>query len=307
MLVLAAAGFSWLHLRRMRSAAALLGRLAEGSPATGTGPEPVPPLKLPTGERRFEAPVVAARWSGRLRLAAVFRETSTVKTFRLVNPAGGEIPFVLLLGQFVTLEASVAGKALKRSYTIAPVPTRRAYIELMIKREDQGAVSCHLHDILKVGDELPISGPRRRLPAIRLQEPGGIRLRRRDPLPSTAPPHLQVLACLTQVEGAALAGPRGRFTKAQIAEMVPDIVRRRIHLCGRPAMMEAMKAIVSELGVPPEQLKTEAFGPAISPAIRVPAGATAIADAQQRLTKTAIVSFSKAGKSAPLPPDATIL
>lgn len=40
------------------------------------------------------------RWSGALRLAEIVEAASDVKTFRLVEPAGGKIPFEFLPGQF---------------------------------------------------------------------------------------------------------------------------------------------------------------------------------------------------------------
>ena len=99
------------------------------------------------------------RWTGALQLAATFQETPDIRTFRLMPPSGEPVPFTYLPGQFLTVEVPVGGKVVKRSYTIASSPTRSDYVELSIKREDQGVVSRALHDSLSVGDSLTITGP----------------------------------------------------------------------------------------------------------------------------------------------------
>ena len=70
------------------------------------------------------------------------------------------LPFDFLPGQFLQIEVEPEpGKRARRSYTIASSPTQRAYVELTVKREEQGAVSRHLHDTLIVGDLVRASGP----------------------------------------------------------------------------------------------------------------------------------------------------
>src|SRR3546814_8999173 len=71
------------------------------------------------------------------------------------------LPFDFLPGQFLQVEVEPeAGKPGRRSYTIASSPTQRAYVELTVKREEQGAVSRHLHDSVSVGDLVKVTGPR---------------------------------------------------------------------------------------------------------------------------------------------------
>ncbi len=77
---------------------------------------------------------------GRLRLSGIYAETPGVKTFRFTNLGGDDVPFTHLPGQFVTVEAEIEGKSVKRSYTIASSPTQRRYVELTVKREEE--VSC---------------------------------------------------------------------------------------------------------------------------------------------------------------------
>jgi ferredoxin-NADP reductase len=42
--------------------------------------------------------------------------------------------------------------------------------------------------------------------------------------------------------------------------MVPNLGSSRIHLCGPPLMMDSTKAILTELRVAADQVKTEIFG-----------------------------------------------
>src|SRR3990167_3586148 len=90
-------------------------------------------------------------WSGPLRVVQIVRETPTIQTFRLADPAADRLPFDFLPGQFLQVEVEpVDGKPSRRSYTIASSPTQRAYVELTVKREEQGVVSCFLHDKVAV-------------------------------------------------------------------------------------------------------------------------------------------------------------
>jgi len=174
---------------RMRRVNALVRRLspapaAGGSPGPAPAPEgtpdggpPAPPAAVSTAVPIPEAPAVpspaasaapsptaaaaAARrpWSGQLRVAAIFPETPNVKTYRLVSPEGGDMPFTFMPGQFVTFSAEIGGERVRRSYTIASSPTQRSHVEVTVKREEQGLISRHLHDKVAVGSLLEVLAP----------------------------------------------------------------------------------------------------------------------------------------------------
>ncbi|MFC7693713.1 ferredoxin reductase [Paeniroseomonas aquatica] len=258
------------------------------------------------------AAAAAARrpWSGQLRVALIFPETPDVKTFRLVNPEGGDIPFTFMPGQFVTFSAEIGGVRNRRSYTIASSPTQRSHVEVTVKREDQGLISRHLHDKVAVGILLDVSAPLGVFtftgteansivliaggvgitPMMSVTRyltdrsyPGDIYFLYgarttddfifREELEYLQKRHtnLHVAATMSRAEGTAWMGPEGPVSKDFIAGSVPEIAKRRVHLCGPPPMMEAMKAALAELGVPKEQIKTEAFGPARGVAPGTPA------------------------------------
>ncbi|MDB5296374.1 MAG: Oxidoreductase FAD-binding domain protein, partial [Phycisphaerales bacterium] len=98
-------------------------------------------------------------WSGELVVARTFDETPGVRTFRLVPPAGGDLPFDYLPGQYMNLRLTVGGRPVNRSYTIASSPTRRGHCELTVKREEMGVSSGHLHREVRAGDRLKVSAP----------------------------------------------------------------------------------------------------------------------------------------------------
>ncbi|HFB98936.1 MAG TPA: 2Fe-2S iron-sulfur cluster binding domain-containing protein, partial [Bryobacterales bacterium] len=116
-------------------------------------------------------------------------------------------------------------------------------------------------------------------------------------------PNLNVVATMTRSAGTVWMGLKGRFNKELIAAAVPDIASRRAHICGPPGMMEAVKAMLVELGVPGEQVKTEAFGTAK----RRPKAPAAAAGKAPATPAAATVTFTRSGKSAPLAPDVTVL
>jgi ferredoxin-NADP reductase len=95
----------------------------------------------------------------KLRLSRTFPETPDVKTFRFVSCDNGPIPFSYLPGQFMTLSLPVKDKPIKRSYTISSSPTQGYYCEISVKREEFGAGSRYLHDVLREGDVLDVRGP----------------------------------------------------------------------------------------------------------------------------------------------------
>jgi ferredoxin-NADP reductase len=362
----------WMYFHKMRRATELLARLTSGAPVAGAtavatpaapGATAIPPPAVvpppdgspstravagtgagpATAVPTIPAPPRAGPWSGLLRLARIFEETPDVKTFRFTPLDGGPLPFSYLPGQFLSLTVRPEGKdgkPVRRSYTIASSPTQRDYVEITVKRVEQGVVSGYLHDKVKEGDRLEVSAPfgsftftgketdsivligggvgiTPLMTVIRYLTdhgwPGDIFLlyscrTSRDFIFREELEYLQrryanlhVVATMTRAAGTEWMGPTGRLTKELIAQNVPNIAARRIHVCGPPPMMEAVQQILAELGVPKEQVKTESF---------TLARGKPEPERQVLETKPAVaasVTFAKSGKSAPLPPDRTVL
>jgi ferredoxin-NADP reductase len=260
-----------------------------------------------------ESPIRGQRYEGVLRLAKVFVETPEVRTFRLVAPSGTTLPFQHLPGQFLTLRLNINGRDVRRSYTIASSPTRAAYCELTVKREEQGYVSRYLHDVVREGATFNVSAPAGRftftgteakeivmiaggvgitplMAKIRyltdIAWPGKIHVvysvkTERDIIFRSELeelqrrfPNLKVDVTVTREASAEWTGKRGRLSAAMLMSIVPDVAQSRVHLCGPTEMVEPLKKALRELGVADEQMKSEAFG---SPSRKRSDGSTALA------------------------------
>ncbi|MFC6761444.1 2Fe-2S iron-sulfur cluster-binding protein [Sulfitobacter porphyrae] len=239
------------------------------------------------------------RWQGELVLKEVEQVTHNVKTFRFVNPKGGDLPFQHVAYQFVTLDIEPQGIPTKRSYTIASSPSWRDRMEITVKREDQGLVSRWLHDELKPGTPVRIEAPSGTFgfsgqeaasvvligggvgitPMMSIARyltdtnwPGTIymilgflnpreyifereieELKARNPL-------LRVVATVNETSDLPWSGPTGFVDARLISATVPDIALHQVYVCGPPPMMAAVTKTLDGLGVPPTQVKTEAFG-----------------------------------------------
>lgn len=288
------------------------------------------------------APPLAANWRGYLRVGSILPETPSVKTFRLLPSSGDRLlPFTFLPGQFLNVAFSIGGARMNRSYSISSSPTQREYVDLTVKREPRGAVSRHIVDLLKVGNQIEVAGPVGRFtftgaeadsivlisagvgitPMVSVtrylterswagdiffvytcRTPADFILGAEVAALQRLNPKLRVVVTMTRIEGTDWNGPRGHITKELLTRLIPDLASRRIHVCGPVPMMEATKAILAELGVPPDNLKTEQFG-AVKPA---PAAAgTALKSTAPAAGPQ--VTFSTNSKSAKIRADQTVL
>lgn len=307
--------------------------------ATTEDPAPSKGEAPPSSEN--SAPPLASNWRGQLRVGSIIQETPDVKTFRLLPATNGHIPFTFVPGQFLNVAFLIGGARMNRSYSISSSPTPRGHVDLTIKREPRGAVSRHIVDLLKVGDVIEAGGPvgnftfdgteaesvvlisagvgitpmvsvarylterswpgeiffiyTCRTPADFILESEVAALQLRNP-------KLHVAVTMSRPEGTNWEGPRGHLTKELLARTVPGLATRRIHICGPQAMMDSAKALLAELGVPPEQVKSEMFG------ATKPGPAAAGTTAKKTAAPTGpLVAFSKNGKSARIHAGQTVL
>ncbi len=285
------------------------------------------------------APSKPNSWTGLLRVSRIFQETPNVKTFRLTDLAGGKLPFSYLPGQFLTVTVTPNGDSIKRSYTIASSPTRRDFCEITVKREEHGIVSCFLHDRVHEGDTLQITAPSGRF-TFTGEEAAGIVLIAGGvgvtPMMSVLRyltdrswpgdifflyacrtekdiifreeleylvrryPNLHLTITADPIDPAKWPYATGRINREVLSRAVPHIETRRVHICGPPPMMDAVKTLLTELGVPTEQIKTEIFIGKERP--QIPAAAIPSSE-----TKVAVVTFARSRRTAMLPPNKTIL
>jgi len=283
-------------------------------------------------------------WQGELVVARIFDETHDVKTFRLVDPAGGPLPFEHVAGQYLNISTLVAGTRVGRSYTIASPPTRSAYVEISVKRD--GLFSQHLHANVREGDRVKIGAPAGKFYFAGHESErivlvaGGVGItpmmsvlrsltdrcwrgeiylvfsvRRRDDVIFEHElaalqrrfPKLKVAITLTDPD-AAWDGARGRISKELVTGLVPDLAKTIVMLCGPTGMMQATRALFVELGVPDADVREEAF---VSPARPTQATAETATqmppEPEEASDGVANVSFQKTGKVAELPASLTVL
>ncbi|MBI2827198.1 MAG: 2Fe-2S iron-sulfur cluster binding domain-containing protein [Planctomycetia bacterium] len=356
-LIAFAVAMVWMYFHKMQRAAVLLQGLTGGDALTagaGTVPSSAPtPALLADGRRGASiaspaaGPRESGKWSGNLRISRIFQETPDVKTFRLMNPLGGMLPFSYLPGQFLTVTVPFDGKPTKRGYTIASSPTQHDFAEITVKHEEGGEVSGFLHSRVQQGDLVEFSGPSgafiftgRECKCILLigggvgitplmsvlryltdrcwpgdiylmygcRTPQDIIFREELDYLQRRHPNLRVVITVSHPEGTDWKGQKGRITKELISQSVPNLASRYVHVCGPVPMMEAVKTMLAQLGVSRERIKTESFGLALGKPEPAPRAAP---PAGAGLDTTAVtlptVTFSLSDKSAPLPPDKVVL
>nr|WP_200909224.1 iron-sulfur cluster-binding domain-containing protein [Stenotrophomonas acidaminiphila] len=112
-------------------------------------------------------------------------------------------------------------------------------------------------------------------------------------------PNLHVSIVLSEESSEEWTGARG-FITAELLGQIPEIRSRRIHLCGPPVMMDAVRNELGKLGIDPASIHSELFLSPPKPATPEPgqAGDTAAA---------VTCRFERSGKKAPLIAGQTVL
>jgi ferredoxin-NADP reductase len=300
-------------------------------------PQPSRLKREPGRYQRNDPATGKIRWRGKLTLTQVDEVNHNVKTFRFAPAGGGTIPFDYLPGQYLTLHIAPRGNPVRRSYTIASTPTWRDRVEITVKREEHGLVSRWLHNELKVGDEVEIEAPSGSftftgkesenivliaggvgitpmMSVVRyLNEtrwPGTIHLILgfrtpedflfRQELSELARrnANLRITATMSRPGDESWSGTVGRIDGPLLASAVPGIASGRAHVCGPPAMMDAVKAALLSLGLGESQIKSEAFG-------TIKRDPTARAAASSQLAGNA--TFRASAATVPVPVGTTIL
>ncbi|MFQ5733644.1 MAG: ferredoxin--NADP reductase, partial [Planctomycetaceae bacterium] len=244
-------------------------------------------------------PIATKRKLCKLRVARIIPETPDVKTFRFVACHGGGIPFSYLPGQFLTLTLPVGEKPVRRSYTISSPPTQGYYCEISVKREEHGAGSRYLHDVVKEDDTLEVQAPSGKFTFAGKESDsivliaGGVGITPmmsitraltdmswngeidfivachdpehfifRDELERMQQryPNLRLHVAMSRLKEDGNGYRAGRLSRELLAEWVPGIATKRIHICGPPPMMDAVQAMLAELNAPTENIHTENFG-----------------------------------------------
>ena len=258
-------------------------------------PAPVPAQPRPQAAVRPVAAVQPAGWV-KTPVIAVFRETPDITTFRMARPDG----FDFKAGQFLSVRFSIDGKAVSRCYSVSSAPEATGYLEISVKR--QGVVSGLLHATIRPGSVLDVMRPAGAFvyPAddhrpVTLIAGGvgitplmsmlrhavqadptrpvtllySVRTQRdiafRDELAWLARRYAQAKIVIATAEEPATAEClSGMINRELLTSQVEDPKHNIFLLCGPPPMIEAMKRILAELGVAPDQVRFEEFAAAVA-------------------------------------------
>lgn len=93
-----------------------------------------------------------------VRVAEVRRETPSAVTLVLEDAGENPGPFDFRPGQFFTLVADIDGRPVRRAYSASSVPGR-SRLEVTVKHVEDGRFSTHVHRGLVVGDRIAVRGP----------------------------------------------------------------------------------------------------------------------------------------------------
>lgn len=206
-------------------------------------------------------------------------------------------------GQFVPVRIRVDGREYVRCYSISSAPHAPGYLEISVKR--QGLVSNALHSTARPGSILTIKAPNGafRYPAgddrPLLLLAGGVGI---TPLMSmlrwavqaepTRPiallyscadtsefafgdeldsmvrrhPQVTVVRCVTRQTVSTPAYYPGRIDAALLGATVPDLAHRIACICGPAPMIDSLRTLLADLGMPPAQVRHEVFEAAVAAA-----------------------------------------
>jgi ferredoxin-NADP reductase len=300
-----------------------------GRPAPTTDKRPTAIAPLSRVSSRAERPTGFVQAA----VLATLDETPTVRTIRLARPDG----FDFEPGQFVTARMRVDGAEYARCYSISSAPQARGYLEISVKR--LGLVSNALHASIRPGASMFIKAPLGAFtypagddrPILLLAGGIGItplvsmlrhavateparpvtllycarskdELAFRDELEATARRHPQMQLCLAVSGGGA--GPEcypGHLDESLLRATVRDLQHSIALICGPAPMIDAMRATLTALGVPPPQIRSEVFQAAVA------ASAGAPPAPKPRRPALHHMNCLKAGRRVPVEPGQTLL
>jgi ferredoxin-NADP reductase len=247
-------------------------------------PIPLPPAVAPATGGFVPVPVLAA-----------FDESDEIKTIRMARPDG----FEFVAGQFIAVRVPIDGKDRVRCYSLSSAPGVRGYLEISVRR--QGLVSGALHATAHAGAQLSIRSPNGAFrypsgddrPIVLLA--GGVGItplvsmlrhavatepsRRvtllysartpadfafRDELSMLARRHPQVRVHLASTRAASPDIYPGRIDADLIRTTVADLRHSICFVCGPKPMIEQMRLLLAEFGVPEPQIRFESFEAAVA-------------------------------------------
>jgi ferredoxin-NADP reductase len=234
---------------------------------------------------------LAQRAPGRWQIGtvtAIRDETPTVRSLRVSVPMW--IPH--LPGQHYEVRLTAPdGYRAQRSYSVASSPLDAGEVELTVQRLQDGEVSTYIHDVLREGDELEVRGPfasyfvwRQESPVLLVGGGSGVvplmaMLRHRRLTAPGLPMRLlysvrspeeviyadelgpETVLTFTRAAPPGWSGHHGRIDQALVAREAAMYAEAGAFVCGTDGFVETATGFLLAAGVPPEEVRTERFGP----------------------------------------------
>ncbi|MGH3216558.1 MAG: FAD-binding oxidoreductase [Trebonia sp.] len=234
------------------------------------------------------------------------RQRTPVIAELLLSPAGPQLRYQP--GQYV-LVGDPGTELVVRSYSIANAPRRSGLISLLVTRVPGGQLSAWVHDVLRPGDRVLLSGPYGSLTAppgesgpvlflaggsglapVRALAEAALRHRTRAPVVlffsartqqdlidderfrswQRRNPGFRYLRTLTRADGS----PAARRIPAILGGWFPDLSGWRVYIAGAPGFVTACAAAARARGARPGRVYTEEFFTEPRPRAAQPATAT---------------------------------
>jgi ring-1,2-phenylacetyl-CoA epoxidase subunit PaaE len=92
-----------------------------------------------------------------LKIIEIVREVENTVTLKFKQPALRKVKYEA--GQYLTLIFRINGRRYIRPYSFSSAPTVDSYLEITIKRIENGIVSNHIHDQVGLGDSVEVMEP----------------------------------------------------------------------------------------------------------------------------------------------------
>ncbi|MCE8013772.1 NO-inducible flavohemoprotein [Billgrantia desiderata] len=233
-------------------------------------------------------------WRGlrRFCIAATRQESAMIRSFVLEPEDGGPVADHAP-GQYIGVRLTIEGEPVYRHYSLSDIPNGRSY-RVSIKREAEGRVSRHFHDVLAVGDSVDLLPPAGELILADGEEPlllasGGVGQTPMLPLARQALSRGRRVVYLhaaldaehhafrKEVEALRQAHPSqfqavaihergdagdhiGRIDRELLERYLPA-GKPRCYFVGPQGFMSAIDEALAELGVEEERRHFEHFGP----------------------------------------------
>lgn len=237
-------------------------------------------------------------WRGAREFTLVRRDEESEEIVSLyLAPSDGGALLDFVPGQYIGLQLTLEGEALRRNYSLS-APADGQHYRISVKREPEGRVSNHLHDALQVGDRLSLFPPAgdfvlrsgdmplvligagvgitplmsmlesvssegRPVRLIQCARHAGVRaFGERLAQLAEVHPHIDYRVCYSEPRPGDACDVEGLLSHEHLAQWIP--ADAEVYFLGPKPFMAQVKRDLQTLGIAPSRFHYEFFGPAAS-------------------------------------------